>query len=58
MIRNVNKEHKAKLNTLNKMTIFITKVVGTMWCAIAFFDYYTAQKLANALGVSADKLLK
>ncbi|MCX6751833.1 MAG: DUF1003 domain-containing protein [Candidatus Nomurabacteria bacterium] len=36
MIRNVNKEHKAKLNTLDKVAIFITKVVGTMWCAIAF----------------------
>lgn len=36
MIRNVNKEHKEKLNVFDKAAIFITKIVGTMWCAIAF----------------------
>lgn len=36
MIRNVNKEHKERLSTLDKVAIFITKIVGTMWCAIAF----------------------
>ena len=36
MIRNVNKEHKDKLKALDKIAIFITKIVGTMWCAIAF----------------------
>jgi len=36
MVRNVNKEHKESLNVLDKVAIFITKIVGTMWCAIAF----------------------
>ena len=36
MPRNVNKEHKESLNALDKAAIFITKIVGTMWCAIAF----------------------
>lgn len=36
MIRNPNKEHKDKLTTLDKVAIVITKIVGTMWCAIAF----------------------
>ena len=36
MVRNVNKEHKESLGTLDKTAIFITKIVGTMWCAIAF----------------------
>ncbi len=36
MVRNVNKEHKESLSTLDKAAIFITKIVGTMWCAIAF----------------------
>jgi uncharacterized membrane protein len=36
MIRNVNKEHRESLGTLDKIAIFITKIVGTMWCAIAF----------------------
>jgi uncharacterized membrane protein len=36
MIRNVNKEHKDSLSVLDKVAIFITKIVGTMWCAIAF----------------------
>ena len=36
MIRNVNKEHRDRLNALDKVAIFITKIVGTMWCAIAF----------------------
>jgi uncharacterized membrane protein len=33
---NVNQEHKQQLTVLDKAAIFITKVVGTMWCAIAF----------------------
>jgi uncharacterized membrane protein len=32
----VNQEHKQRLTALDKGAIFITKVVGTMWCAIAF----------------------
>lgn len=36
MIRNVNKEHRESLGLLDKVAIFITKIVGTMWCAIAF----------------------
>ena len=36
MIRNVNKEHREKLSILDKVALSITKMVGTMWCAIAF----------------------
>jgi len=36
MVRNVNKEHRESLGILDKVAIFITKIVGTMWCAIAF----------------------
>ena len=36
MVRNVNKEHRESLGLLDKVAIFITKIVGTMWCAIAF----------------------
>src|ERR1035437_3825769 len=36
MVRNVNKEHKESLTVLDRVAIFITKIVGTMWCAIAF----------------------
>ena len=36
MVRNVNKEHKESLGLLDKIAIFITNIVGTMWCAIAF----------------------
>ncbi len=36
MVRNVNKEHRESFKTLDKIAIFITKMVGTMWCAIAF----------------------
>ena len=36
MVRNVNKEHRESLTALDKAAIFITKIVGTMWCAIAF----------------------
>ncbi|MDQ5928645.1 MAG: hypothetical protein QG594_419 [Bacteroidota bacterium] len=36
MIRNVNQEHNDNLTALDKVAIFITKIVGTMWCAIAF----------------------
>jgi uncharacterized membrane protein len=33
---NVNQEHKQSLTVLDKAALFITKIVGTMWCAIAF----------------------
>jgi uncharacterized membrane protein len=36
MVRNVNKEHRESLTLLDRVAIFITKIVGTMWCAIAF----------------------
>ncbi len=36
MVRNVNQEHREKLSLLDKVAISITKMVGTMWCAIAF----------------------
>jgi len=36
MIRNVNKEHREKLSVLDKIALAITKMVGTMWCAILF----------------------
>lgn len=36
MVRNVNKEHKESLSILDKTAIVITKLVGTMWCAITF----------------------
>lgn len=35
-VRDVNKEHKESLSLLDRVAIFITKIVGTMWCAIAF----------------------
>jgi len=34
--RNVNKEHKQSFTTLDKIAVYITKKVSTMWCAIAF----------------------
>ena len=33
---NANIKHKANLTLLDKVAIFITSIVGTMWCAIAF----------------------
>jgi uncharacterized membrane protein len=36
MVRNVNKEHRESFTMLDRVAIFITKMVGTMWCAIAF----------------------
>jgi uncharacterized membrane protein len=33
---NPNVRHKENLNVLDKIAIFITSIVGTMWCAIAF----------------------
>jgi uncharacterized membrane protein len=36
MPRNVNKEHKESLGLLDKAALFITSIVGTMWCAIVF----------------------
>lgn len=34
--RNVNQEHKEKLTFFDKVVLSITKMVGTMWCAIIF----------------------
>ena len=36
MARNVNKEHRESLTMLDKIALSITKMVGTMWCAIVF----------------------
>ncbi len=36
MVRNINKEHKESLTALDKVAVFITNMVGTMWCAIVF----------------------
>lgn len=36
MVINVNKQHKEKLSLLDKVALSITKMVGTMWCAIIF----------------------
>ena len=36
MIRNVNKIHKDSMTALDKVAVIITKIVGTMWCAMAF----------------------
>ena len=33
---NANIKHKEDLTILDKVAIFITKIVGTMWCAIFF----------------------
>ena len=33
---NANIKHKENLNLLDKVAVFITGIVGTMWCAIAF----------------------
>ena len=33
---NVNKEHKQSFTALDKIAVYITKKVSTMWCAIAF----------------------
>ena len=33
---NANVKHKEGLNLLDKVAVFITSIVGTMWCAIAF----------------------
>lgn len=33
---NANIKHKENLKTLDKVAIFITSIVGTMWCAIVF----------------------
>ena len=35
-MRNVNQEHKDSLTILDKVALFITQIVGTMWCAIVF----------------------
>ena len=48
MVRNVNKEHKENLTVLDKVAIFITKIVGTMWCAI-FFTLIALISLPEAL---------
>ncbi len=36
MTRNVNKEHKESFTLLDRVAVFITDLVGTMWCAIVF----------------------
>jgi uncharacterized membrane protein len=36
MAINVNKQHRDSLSPLDKAALFITGVVGTMWCAIVF----------------------
>ncbi len=36
MIKNANKVHRDSMNMLDKVAVVITKIVGTMWCAIAF----------------------
>ena len=33
---NANIKHKENLKLLDKVAVFITSLVGTMWCAIAF----------------------
>ncbi len=33
---NVNVKHKESLTILDRVAVFITSIVGTMWCAIAF----------------------
>ena len=33
---NANVKHKESLTTLDKVAVFITSLVGTMWCAIVF----------------------
>ena len=33
---NANIKHKENLKLLDKVAVFITSIVGTMWCAIAF----------------------
>jgi len=33
---NANVKHKESLSLLDRIAVFITSVVGTMWCAIAF----------------------
>ena len=33
---NANVKHKENLKLLDKVAVFITSLVGTMWCAIAF----------------------
>ena len=36
MVRNANKLHKESLGINERIGLFITKTVGTMWCAYAF----------------------
>ncbi len=36
MIKNANKIHRDSMNMLDRVAVVITKIVGTMWCAIAF----------------------
>ena len=33
---NANIKHKENLNILDKIAVYITSIVGTMWCAIVF----------------------
>ena len=36
MATNANHVHKSKLSFLDRVAVSITKVVGTMWCAMVF----------------------
>jgi uncharacterized membrane protein len=36
MAENANDKHEDSLTALDRAALFITKIVGTMWCAIAF----------------------
>lgn len=35
-MKNANQIHKESLSILDRIALFITKIVGTMWCALAF----------------------
>ncbi len=48
MTRNVNKEHKENLSTLDKLALKITGAVGTMYCAI-FFTLIALISLPDAI---------
>ena len=36
MATDINQEHEDSLNVLDRVALFITKIVGTMYCAIVF----------------------
>jgi len=56
-IRNINKEHRENLGIQEKVALFITKGVGTMWCAylftiIAFIDLPEAIRSGQSAVIS------